>query len=66
MAPLWEAQYSIEAGSPSAREARLLGIPAQEPCLIIVRRTVNRGIPITMARLVHPGSRYRVEGAFKP
>ena len=66
VAPLWEAQYSIEAGSPSAREARLLGIPAQEPCLIIVRRTVNRGIPITMARLVHPGSRYRVEGAFKP
>jgi GntR family histidine utilization transcriptional repressor len=66
VAPLWEAQYSIEAGSPSAREARLLGVPAQEPCLIIVRRTVNRGIPITMARLVHPGSRYRVEGAFKP
>ena len=66
VAPLWEAQYSIEAGSPSAREARLLGIPAQEPCLIVVRRTVNRGIPITMARLVHPGSRYRIEGAFQP
>jgi len=66
VAPLWEAQYSIEAGSPSVREARLLGIPAHEPCLIIVRRTVNRGIPITMARLVHPGSRYRIEGAFKP
>ena len=66
VAPLWEAQYAIEAGLPSPREARLLGIPPQEPCLIIVRRTVNRGIPITLARLVHPGSRYRVEGAFKP
>ena len=66
VAPLWEAQYSIEAGGPTAREARLLGIPVQEPCLIIVRRTVNHGIPITMARLVHPGSRYRLEGAFKP
>ncbi len=66
VAPLWEAQYSIEAGPPTAREARLLGIPAQEPCLVIVRRTVNHGIPITMARLVHPGSRYRIEGAFKP
>lgn len=66
VAPLWEAQYSIEAGAPSSREARLLGIPAQEPCLIIVRRTVNHGVPITMARLVHPGTRYRVEGAFQP
>jgi GntR family histidine utilization transcriptional repressor len=66
VAPLWEAQYSIEAGAATAREARLLGIPPLEPCLVIARRTVNRGIPITMARLVHPGSRYRVEGAFQP
>ena len=66
VAPLWEAQYSIQAGAPSAREAELLGISIEEPCLIIVRRTVNRNIPITLARLVHPGSRYRVEGQFKP
>lgn len=66
VAPLWEAQYSIQAGAPSAHEARLLGIVIEEPCLIIVRRTVNRDIPITLARLVHPGSRYRVEGQFKP
>lgn len=66
VAPLWEAQYSIEAGAPSAREARALGITQREPCLIIVRRTVNRGVPITLARLVHPGSRYRIEGQFKP
>ena len=31
VAPLWEAQYAVEAGSPSAREARLLGIPAPSP-----------------------------------
>jgi GntR family histidine utilization transcriptional repressor len=30
-APLWEAQYSIEAGLPTAREARLLGIPCTSP-----------------------------------
>lgn len=66
VAPLWEAQYAIEAGSASAREARLLGIPPDEPCLIVLRRTVNRDIPITTARLVHPGSRYRIEGQFKP
>ena len=66
VAPLWQAQYSIEAGAPSAREARLLDIPRQTPCMIIVRRTVNHGVPITLARLVHPGSRYRLEGRFEP
>ncbi|NVO07870.1 MAG: histidine utilization repressor [Rhodoferax sp.] len=66
VAPLWEAQYSIEAGAATAQEAHLLGIGAHDPCLIVVRRTVNRGVPITMARLVHPGTRYQISGAFKP
>ncbi|HNW01056.1 MAG TPA: histidine utilization repressor [Burkholderiaceae bacterium] len=66
VAPLWEAQYSIEAGPPSAREAELLGIASTDPCLIIVRRTINRDVPITLARLVHPGSRYQIHGQFKP
>jgi len=66
VAPLWEAQYSIEACSASADEARLLGIDTGAPCLVVVRRTVSRGVPITLARLVHPGSRYVLEGAFKP
>ena len=66
VAPHWQAQYSIAAGSPSAREAKLLDIRPHAPCLIIVRRTVNRGVPITLARLVHPGSRYLVEGRFEP
>lgn len=66
VAPLWEAQYSIEAGGPTAREAKLLGITRQTPCLVIVRRTVNTNLPITLARLVHPGNRYRLQGQFKP
>lgn len=66
VAPLWEAQYSIEAGRPTVQEAQLLGIPTSEPCLIVVRRTVNRDTPITLARLVHPGSRYQLSGHFKP
>lgn len=66
VAPLWEAQYSIEAGTPTVQEAHLLGIGKREPCLIIVRRTESQGTPITVARLVHPGSRYTLEGSFKP
>jgi GntR family histidine utilization transcriptional repressor len=66
VAPLWEAQVSIEAALPTAQEARLLGIARTDPCLIVVRRTVSRGVPVTLARLVHPGSRYTLESAFKP
>jgi GntR family histidine utilization transcriptional repressor len=66
VAPLWEAQVSIEAALPTAQEARLLGIQRTDPCLIVVRGTVSRGVPVTLARLVHPGSRYTLESQFKP
>jgi GntR family histidine utilization transcriptional repressor len=66
VAPLWHAQYSIEATRPTAQEARLLGIAVDEPCLVVVRRTVDHQRPITLARLVHPGQRYRLQGAFAP
>ncbi len=66
VAPLWRAQYSIEATRPTAEEAGLLGIAVDEPCLVVVRRTVNHLHPITLARLVHPGRRYRLSGAFEP
>ena len=64
--PRWQGQYSIEASAPTPDEARLLEIDEGEPCLVVVRRTESRGRPITIARLVHPGSRYTLEGRFKP
>ncbi len=66
VAPLWEAQYTIEASTPTEQEARLLGIGVTDPCLVVVRRTASRGVPVTLARLVHPGSRYQLEGQFSP
>lgn len=66
VAPLWEAQYSIEASAPTEREARLLNIQPTDPCLVITRGTERGGISITQARLVHPGSRYMLNGKFKP
>jgi GntR family histidine utilization transcriptional repressor len=66
VAPYWEAQYSIEAALPSADEARLLGIRPSEPCLVVVRRTERPDAVITIARLVHPGSLYLLEGSFAP
>jgi GntR family histidine utilization transcriptional repressor len=66
VAPLWEAQYTIEANAPTELEAKLLDIDRTDPCLVIVRRTVSRGVPITLARLVHPGARYQLQGDFRP
>ena len=66
VAPLWEAHVSIESALPTAQEARLLGIQRTDPCLILVRGTVSRGVPVTLARLVHPGSRYTLESQFRP
>ena len=66
VAPLWQAEYSIEAAAPTAQEATLLGIEPTDACLIVVRRTLNRTVPITLARLVHPGSRYMLHGEFRP
>ena len=66
VAPHWEAQYGIEASAPTAREAKLLGIGRHDACLIITRRTVSMKVPITVARLVHPGTLYMLAGQFKP
>jgi GntR family histidine utilization transcriptional repressor len=66
VAPLWQAQYDVAAARPSIREARLLRIQPGDPCLVVTRRTENRGKPITLARLVHPGERYVLEGRFSP
>ncbi len=63
---LWRAQYSIEAARATGQEARLLGIAPDEPCLIVVRRTFTREAPITIGRLVHPGTRYGLQGEFEP
>jgi GntR family transcriptional regulator, histidine utilization repressor len=66
VAPLWQAQYTIEASHPTAQEARWLGVETNAACLVVVRRTMSQGLPITLARLVHPGNTYQLEGRFSP
>jgi GntR family transcriptional regulator, histidine utilization repressor len=63
---LWRAQYAIESTRATAHEAELLHIDADEPCLVVNRRTFTRDAVITSARLVHPGSRYGLQGEFQP
>lgn len=63
---LWRAQYAIEATRATPQEARLLDIRPDEPCLVIIRRTFTQQAAITVARLVQPGARYRLQGEFAP
>lgn len=60
-----QVEHVIEAVSPTAEIARLLDIPVTEPCLRVTRRTWVKGRVVTVAMLVHPGSRYRLGARFQ-
>lgn len=64
-APVTEASYTIEACLPSAEEARALEIRTNEPCLVMVRRTVSGANVASVARQLYPGTRYSFSGQFQ-
>lgn len=62
VAPLTEARHTIEAIVANEQIRTRLAIPASEPCLQILRRTWSRQGVVSFARLIHPGSRFRLGG----
>jgi GntR family transcriptional regulator, histidine utilization repressor len=62
LAPIEAIEHTIEAVLPTAHVARALHIARTQPCLQINRRTWSAGRVASYARLVHPGSRYRMGG----
>lgn len=64
--PLTEAEHIIEALLPDTRTQRRLALDAAEPCILLSRRTWSGAEIATSARLIHPGSRYRLGGHFIP
>jgi len=58
--PLSEIEHIIEAVLPDRQARELLRIDHTEPCLLVNRRTWSEGRLISYARLIHPGSRYRL------
>lgn len=64
IAPLGKGEHVVEAVLGTAGDCTLLGIEESEPCLLIHRRTWSEGRLVSAARLLHPGSRYRLEGTF--
>ncbi|QDF65602.1 histidine utilization repressor [Shewanella sp. SNU WT4] len=62
VAPLTEARHTIEAVAASAALREHLLLKEGEACLQIIRRTWSQQGVVSFARLVHPGSRFRLGG----
>ena len=62
VAPLTQADHSVEAISPNQGLADILDIDIAQPCLKISRRTYSSKGIVSYARLYHPGNRYRIGG----
>lgn len=66
IAPLQEAEQVVRAVMPNAAVRNHLKLGADEPTLVIVRRTWSNGHPVTFGRFHHPGSRYELTGHYTP
>lgn len=60
-APLSGSEHVVEAAMPQPWECKLLTILKTEPCLTIRRRTWSARQVVSLARLVYPGHRYRLQ-----
>ena len=63
-APLTEAEQVVEAVLATPEQARLLDVAPGSALLMVSRRTVSQGAVASVARLYHPGARYRLVGRF--
>ncbi len=64
-APLTEVEHVLHAIRPDARMREYLRIAADEPCLLLVRRTWSRTVPATRSIFVFPGERYSLGGRYQ-
>ncbi|CCQ10834.1 Histidine utilization repressor [Pseudoalteromonas luteoviolacea B = ATCC 29581] len=62
VAPLTEARHTIEAIMPSPEICQWLNLYNEEACLQIIRRTWCTNGIVSFARLISPGSKYRLGG----
>jgi len=60
VAPLTEADQTVEAVLPGQAVAAALQMPTDQPCLKITRRTFSHRGVVSLAELWHPGERYRL------
>lgn len=63
-APLQGVNYSIEALGAPRDIAEMLQMQPKEPCLVLKRRTLSKGLVASVVTMWHPGSRYQFAGSF--
>ena len=63
-APLQEVEHIIEAILPDRLTQDLLKIHANEPCLLLHRRTWSYDRIATKSKFTYPGTRYQLAGRF--
>jgi len=64
--PWTDAEHKISAREASAEIARHLDKTSGSACLVVERRTWNKGTPVTFARLWHCGTNHSLVGHFEP
>ncbi len=62
---LTAGEHIVEAVLPDARQRKHLSLDEHEPCLLIRRQTWSDTKIVTYARLLYPGSRYKLLGRFR-
>jgi GntR family histidine utilization transcriptional repressor len=65
IAPIQEAEHTIEAIIPPQRIQKLLKIKFDEPCISLKRRTWSFDLVATFSIIIYPGSKYKLSGKFK-
>lgn len=63
--PLTEIEHTVEAIIPPKTVHRQLNLPAQSPCLQILRRTWSNNVLISYTRLITAGDAYRLQARYR-
>lgn len=64
--PWTQAEHTISASEAGPDESKALAVSLNTACLVVERRTWNGDVPVTLARLWHPGGRHKLKGRFEP
>jgi len=65
IAPVQEAEHTVEAILPIKEMQKKLKIKPGEPCILLKRRTWSFDLVATCSIIVYPGSKYKLSGKFK-
>lgn len=63
--PLDEIEHVVDAILPTAEQATRLQMDANQPCLLLTRRTWTRSVPVTLVRCLHPATRYQLGSRYR-